>query len=104
MAPSCTPRSAVTRRGPLTIGTPLSKRLMGPDSTNRHDEASLKATVEWAAVERATCRQLSRLVAGKPQLTTIRFCRVDSSNERQPACAPMLTAIGGGEPVSINTP
>ena len=76
---------------------------MGPDSTNRHDEASLNATVEWAAVERATCRQLSRLVAGNPQLTTIRFCRVDNSNDRQPAWASVLTASGGGTPVSIST-
>src|ERR1700730_12870875 len=102
MAPSCSPRSAVTRRGPLTIGIPLSKRLMGPDSTNRQDEASLKVTVEWAEVARATCRQLSRLVADNPQLTTIRFCRVDSSNDRQPAFASVLTAIGGGVPVSIS--
>ena len=63
----------------------------------------MKVTVECAAVARATCRQLSRLVAGNPQLTTIRFCRVDSSNDRQPACASVLTAIGGGAPVSIST-
>src|ERR1700722_8400452 len=96
MAPSCRPRSAVTRRGPLTIGMPLSMRLMAADSTNRHEEASLRVTVEWAAVERATCRQLSRLVAGNPQLTTIRFCRVESSNDRQPAWGSVVTALGGG--------
>ena len=38
----------------------------------RHDEVSLKVTVECAAVARATWRQVSRLVAGSPQLTTMR--------------------------------
>src|SRR5258705_10899865 len=85
------------------IGMPCIMRLIELDSTKWQDDTSLNVTVEWAAVERATCRQLSRLVAGSPQLTTIRFCRVDSSNDRQPACASVLAAIGGGGPVSIST-
>jgi uncharacterized heparinase superfamily protein len=36
-------------------------------------------------------------------LTTIRFCRAESSNDRQPAWASWLTAIGGAWPVSIRT-
>jgi hypothetical protein len=69
----------------------------------RHEEVSLNVTVEWAAVVRATCRQPSRLATGNPQLTTIRFCLADSSNDRQPAWASWLTAIGGGRPASIRT-
>jgi len=34
----------------------------------------LSVAVEWAAVARATCRQLSRLVVGKPQFTNDPFC------------------------------
>src|SRR5262249_8316068 len=78
-------------------------RLTGPASINRHDDVSLSVTVECAAVVRATCRQPSRLATGSPQLTTIRFCLAESSNDRQPACASWLTAIGGGQPASIKT-
>ena len=78
-------------------------RLTAPDSMNRHDDVSLNVTVECAAVARATCRQLSRPIAGSPQLTTMRCCLADSSNDRQPAWASWLTAIGGGRPVSIST-
>ena len=63
----------------------------------------MNVTVECAAVARATCRQLSRLVAGRPQLTTMRCCLAESSNDRQPAWASWLTAIGGARPVSIST-
>ena len=66
------------------------------DSRKRHDDVSLKVTVECAAVARATCRQFSRLVAGRPQLTTRRCCLPDSSNDRQPACASWLAGSGGG--------
>ena len=69
----------------------------------RHEEVSLRVAVECAAVARATCRQLSRLVAGRPQLTTMRYCLVESSNDRQPAWASWLTGIGGARPVSITT-
>src|SRR5258708_12576458 len=86
------------------IGMPCIMRLIEPDSTKWHDETSLKVTVEWAAVARATCRQLSRLVDGKPQLTTIRFCRADSSNHRQPAFASVLSATPPRIPVSPLTP
>ena len=41
-------------------------------SRKRHDEESLNTTVECAAVARATCRQVSRLVPGRPQFTTMR--------------------------------
>ena len=61
-----------TWRGPPTIGVPCSMRLIAPASMKRHDDVSLKVTVECAAVARATCRQFSRLVAGTPQLTTMR--------------------------------
>ena len=85
------------------IGVPCSMRLIGPDSTKRHDDTSLKVAVECAAVARATCRQLSRPVAGRPQLTTMRLSLADSSNDRQPACASWLTGSGGGWPVSMMT-
>ena len=87
--------------GPLTIGVP-SRRLNEPPSRNRDDEVSLNTTVEWAAVARATCRQVSRLVAGRPQFTTMRCNPCDSSNDKQPACASWLTLIGGGPPESIS--
>ena len=85
------------------IGMPCSMRLIEPDSIKRADDISLKVTVECAAVARATCRQLSRLVAGSPQLIRMRLRRVENSNERQPACASWLTASAGGRPVSIRT-
>jgi len=44
----------VTWRGPLTIGVPRMRRLISPDSMKRQDDTSLKVTVEFAAVERAT--------------------------------------------------
>src|SRR5260370_22099958 len=78
-------------------------RMAGPAWINRHDDVSLSVTVECAAVVRATCRQPSRLASGSPQLTTIRFCLAESSNDRQPAWASWLTAIGGGQPTSLNT-
>ena len=78
-------------------------RANAPDSRKRHDDVSLNVTVECAAVARATCRQVSRFIAGRPQLTTSRCCFHDSSNDRQPACASWLTAIGGGRPVSISS-
>ncbi len=84
---SCGSRSIAISCGPPIIGVPASMRLSGPDSMKRQEEVSLNVAVEWAAVARATCRQLSRLVTGNPQLTTIRCCRDDSSNDRQPACA-----------------
>src|ERR1700704_3761189 len=99
MAPSRSSRVTVTLFGPPMIGMPCNMRLIEPDSTKRADDASLKVTVEWAAVERATCRQLSRLDAGKPQLTTIRLSLAESSNDRQPACASWLSANAGGRPV-----
>ena len=70
---------------------------------NRHDDVSLNVTVECAAVARATCRQFSRPMAGSPQLTMMRCCLTDSSNDRQPAWASWLTVSGGGRPVSIST-
>src|SRR5258707_6348516 len=88
--------------GPLTIGVP-SRRLNEPPSRKRHDDVSLNTTVECAAVARATCRQVSRLVVGRPQFTTMRCNPCDSSNDRQPACASLLTLIGGGPPESIST-
>src|SRR6202795_69295 len=90
-------------RGPLMIGEPESSRRNGTDSRKRHDEASLNVTVECAAVARATCRQVSLLTAGKPQLTTSRCAFHDNSNDRQPACASWLSATGGGGPVSISS-
>ncbi len=57
---------------------------------------SLNVTVECAAVARATWRQVSRPVAGRPQLTTMRCVPCDNSNDRQPACASWLTLNGGG--------
>ncbi len=72
-------------------------------SRKRHDEVSLKVTVECAGVARATCRQFSLFTAGRPQLTTSRCWRHDSSNDRQPACASWLTDKGGGRPVSITS-
>ena len=85
------------------MGVPNSMRLSGPESTKRHDDVSLSVTVECAAVARATCRQPSRLVDGNPQLTTIRLCLAESSNDRQPAWASWLTGIGGLRPASIST-
>ena len=76
--------------GPPTIGVPWSMRLIAADSMKRQDDVSLRVAVECAAVARATCRQLSRLVAGRPQLTTMRYCLLESSNDRQPACASWL--------------
>ncbi len=64
----------------------------------RHDDVSLNVTVECAAVARATCRQFSRPMVGSPQLTMMRCCLTDSSNDRQPAWASWLTVIGGGAP------
>src|SRR5260370_24346780 len=78
-------------------------RLMGPASMKRQEDVSLNVTVECAAVVRATCRQPSRPATGNPQLTTMRFCLVESSNDTQPAWACWLTAIGGGRPASIRT-
>ena len=43
------------------------------------------------------------LVIGRPQLTTIRFCLAESSNDRHPACASWLTGIGGARPASMTT-
>ena len=61
------------------VGRPLddrhpNSRLNAIDSTNWHDDVSLKVTVECAAVARATCRQFSRPAAGMPQLTMTRCC------------------------------
>ena len=39
---------------------------------------------------------MSRLVAGRPQFTTMRWLRVENSKARQPACASALNDIGGG--------
>src|SRR5262249_58490760 len=88
--------------GPATIGTP-SRRCSEPEASRRHEEESFNVTVEWAAVARASWRQLSRLVAGSPQFTTMRCCCAESSKERQPACASWLSPIGGGGPESIHT-
>ena len=63
----------------------------------------MKVTVECAAVARATCRQLSRLVAGNPQLVTMRWPSFDNSKASALACASWLSASGGGVPVSIST-
>ena len=60
----------------------------------------MNVTVECAAVARATGRQLSRLVGGNPQFTTIRCWFEESSNDRKPACASWLTPTGGARPVS----
>ena len=59
--------------------------LMAGDSTKCAEDSSQNVTVEWAAVARATCLQLSRFVAGSPQLTTMRWAFDDNSNARQPA-------------------
>ena len=60
-------------------------------------------TVECAAVARATWRQVSLSVIGRPQLTMMRWCLAEISNDRHPAWASDETAIGGGAPVSISS-
>src|SRR3989442_14503185 len=90
--------------GPPTIGVPSSMRRIAADSMKRQDDVSLRVAVECAAVARATCRQLSRLVAGRPQLTTRRYCLLENSNDRQPACASWLAGIGGARAGCLPTP
>ena len=53
------------------IGAP-SRGFSDSEVRKRHEEVSLNITVECAAVARATWRQVSRLVSGRPQLTTMR--------------------------------
>src|SRR4051794_22986578 len=96
-------RKLSTFEGPLTISEPCNSRFIAENSTNWHDEVLSQTSVECAAVLRANTRQLSRPVAGMPQLVTIRFSPDDSSNAREPACASWLTPGGGGVPVSTIT-
>src|SRR5579883_2862277 len=91
-----------TRVGPADIGVP-NRRRNAPDSMNWHEDESLNVTVECAAVARATWRQFSLPAAGRPQLTTMRCCLAEISNDRQPACPSDDTSIGGGTPVSISS-
>src|ERR1051326_2806801 len=83
------------------IGIPDSSRFTGPLSRNSHEERSFNVAVECAGVARATCRHVSRVTFGSPQLTISRCCFQHISNDRQPACASWLTVTGGGLPVSI---
>src|SRR5436309_85320 len=80
--------------GPSIIGAPRN-RWSEPGPRNWQDDTSLKVTVECAAVARATGRQLSRLVGGRPQFTTMRCWFDDSSKARKPPCAFWLTPTGG---------
>src|SRR5438093_1052367 len=80
--------------GPWMTGAP-GRRWSDPGPRNGQDDTSWNVTVECAAVARATGRQLSRLVGGSPQFTTIRCWLDESSNERKPAWASWLTSTGG---------
>src|SRR5262245_18073217 len=100
--PSRSWRETCTSVGPARFGAP-SSAYRDSAVRKRHDEVSLKVTVECAAVARATWRQVSRLVAGTPQFTTMRWLRADSSNDRHPACASLLIESGGGEPASTSS-
>src|SRR3954464_2782610 len=95
-------RETCTSVGPERIGAP-SSCLSDSEVRKRHEEVSLNTTVECAPEARATWRQVSRRVSGRPQLTSMRWYFEDNSNERQPACASWLIASGGGASVSTIT-
>src|SRR5256885_4564375 len=58
-----------------------SRGFSDSDVRKRQEEVSLNTTVECAAEARATWRQVSRLVSGRPQLTTMRWYLDDRSEE-----------------------
>ena len=95
-------RATRTSRGPATMGVPTN-RLKRVSRRKRQEEASFKTAVECAAVARATRCQAFRLVVGMPQFTTMRLRLLENSNDKQPACASLLSAKGGGRPVSAIT-
>src|SRR4030081_2676644 len=95
-------RETLTSDGPDKIGAPSSGR-SDSDARKRHEEVSLNTTVECAAEARATWRQVSRLVARRPQFTTMRCWRDEHSNDRHPEWPSALIESGGGGPASTTS-